>query len=117
VRHNATENLWGSRAIAANNATNASCAGKTVLLPQNYRVQSDANGMITAVGIPLTGSYPCLRRLSTLVLLQGEHVTSVRGPSWWRCVRSCSTWLFKLANGEKPTAEEMQRPTGPTLTS
>jgi hypothetical protein len=43
---------------AANNGTKVSCAGKTVLLPGNYRVQSNANGMITAVGIPLTGSYP-----------------------------------------------------------
>ena len=45
-------------AVAANNGTKVSCAGKTVLLPGNYRVQSNANGMITAVGIPLTGSYP-----------------------------------------------------------
>lgn len=46
----------GGDGPAANNGTKVSCAGKTVLLPQNYRVQSDANGMITAVGIPLTGS-------------------------------------------------------------
>jgi len=48
----------GSGGGAANNGTKVSCAGKTVLLPQNYRVQSNANGTITAVRIPLTGSYP-----------------------------------------------------------
>lgn len=41
------------QALAPSNVT---CAGKTVRLPNNWRIQSNSQGIITAVGIPLTGS-------------------------------------------------------------
>lgn len=37
-------------------SNNASCAGKTVRLPNNWRIQSNNQGIITAIGIPLTGN-------------------------------------------------------------
>ena len=39
--------------IAPNNVT---CAGKTTLVNGNIRIQANSQGVITAVGIPLTGS-------------------------------------------------------------
>ncbi|MBB5345863.1 RHS repeat protein [Tunturibacter empetritectus] len=43
-----------SPALAAPN--NVSCAGKTTLVNGNIRIQANAAGVITAVGIPLTGA-------------------------------------------------------------
>ena len=38
-----------------NDPSKASCAGTTVRLPNNWRIQSNAQGKITAIGIRLTG--------------------------------------------------------------
>jgi len=39
-------------------ANNVTCAGKTVQVNPNVRIQSDSNGTITAIGVQLTGPTP-----------------------------------------------------------
>jgi hypothetical protein len=68
----------------------------------------------------LTLSEWCRETLLASVKGEGEksadHSSASAGParrrswrSWWRCGRSCSNVLFKQANGQTITAEEIQR--------